>query len=130
METTYRQGESWQQPLTLLRGGAPLNVGPAAQAPTLIHSLEVLLHSGGRPAAHYRWPADPARPERLPIAFDPTQANLITLSVSREQSRRFEPGYLTAYVLAVLIDPAFAAGRAVELEIPLGVVLRGETAGL
>jgi hypothetical protein len=130
MEATYRQGESWMQPIRLVRNHVPLSVGPAAQAPTLIHSLEVLLHSGGRPAAHYRWPTDPARPERLPIAFDPTQANLITLSVSREQSRRFEPGYLAAYVLAVLIDPGFAAGRAIELEIPLGVVLRGETAHL
>lgn len=130
MDTPFRQGESWQQPLTLTRLGAPLAVGPAPLAPTLIHRLEVLLHSGGRPAARYRWPADPARPELLPLALHPTLPNVVTLEVSRELSRRFEPGYLTAYVLVVLIDAALPAGRAVELELPLGTVLRGETASL
>ncbi len=130
MESTYRQGESWQQTLTLVRLGAPLVIGPAAVTPSLLHRIEVVLVSGGQPAARYRWPSDPQRPELLPLVLHPSQSNQLSVDVARELSRRFTPGYLTAYVLAVFIDPAFAAGRAVELELPLGVVLKGETANL
>jgi hypothetical protein len=57
-------------------------------------------------------------------------SNELELVVSRTQSLAFVPGFLTAAVLIRFVDAAFADGRAEELNIPIGVVLRGETTSL
>ena len=127
---TYRQGESWVQRLVLAREGSPITVGPAAATPTLVRSIEVLLISGGAVAARYRTPADPLAPDALPLTVDAVASNELLLVVSRAQSLAFVPGFLTAAVLIRFVDAAFADGRAEELSIPIGVVLRGETTSL
>lgn len=127
---TYRQGESWVQRLVLAREGSPISVGPAAATPTLVRSIEVLLISGGAVAARYRTPTDPLAPDALPLTVDAVASNELELVVSRAQSLAFVPGFLTAAVLIRFVDAAFAEGRAEELSIPIGVVLRGETTSL
>lgn len=128
--TTYRQGESWVQRLVLAREGSPISVGPAATTPSLVRSIEVLLISGGAVAARYRTPTDPLAPDALPLTVDAVASNELELVVSRTQSLAFVPGFLTAAVLIRFVDAAFADGRAEELSIPIGVVLRGETTSL
>ena len=118
------------QRLVLAREGSPITVGPAAATPTLVRSIEVLLISGGAVAARYRTPADPLAPDALPLTVDAVASNELLLVVSRAQSLAFVPGFLTAAVLIRFVDAAFADGRAEELSIPIGVVLRGETTSL
>lgn len=130
MPTTYIQGEAWTQPLYLSKAEAPLVIGPSAQTASLVSSIEVLLKVDGKTQAQYRYPALAAEPEFGPIELDDTETNLLRIAISREQSRFFTPGYLYAAVLVRFIDAAFPAGRAVEVVLPLGYLLSGQTVEL
>lgn len=130
MPNTYRQGESWVQTLVPTQDGLTQTFGPAAQVASQVHSIEVLLLVAQRVQAMYRYPASGSLMEFEPISFDAVATGTLSINITRALSRHFETGYLYAAVLIRYTDAQFPAGRCVECMVPIGYMVRGETASL
>lgn len=130
MPNTYRQGESWVHTLVVAQDDVVQPFGPAAAVASQVHSIEVLLLVNQRVQAMYRYPASSSLMEFEPIAFDAVATGTLSITITRALSRHFEIGYLYAAVLIRYLDPQLPAGRCVECMVPIGYVVRGETANL
>lgn len=119
----FIQGESWIQDLRLLQQGQPVVVGPADVADQLIEWIEVVLSVNQHVQEQYRYPHSDKFPDHEILEIDPYDSNALRFKITRNQSRRFEPGYLTA-----LTHIQYRDGRKVALVQIMGNLIRADVA--
>lgn len=119
----FIQGESWTQDLRLLKDGQPVVIGPADKADQLVESIEVVLTVNQHVQERYRYPYSEQFPDHEILEVDPFDDNALRLKITRRQSLRFEPGYLTAVTTIQYRD-----GRCIEVIQIMGNLLRADLA--
>jgi hypothetical protein len=124
----FIQGESWTQDLKLLHNGQAIKVGPGAESDSFLHEIEVVLKVNTRVQARYRYPVSDDFPKHDILEISDLDENVLRLKITRNQSRFFEPGYLTAITTIRYRDAEHPEGRPFEVVQILGYMLKSDFA--